>query len=227
MTHSINELLKGYSTFRKNYFESKENPLFQQLRTHGQSPKAIVIACSDSRVDPAFIFDSAPGDLFVVRNVANLVPPCELDHSHHGTSAALEFAVCGLNVPHIVVMGHSNCGGIRALVEGKEKPSSHNFIGQWMALAEPALQKMEETSRGKILSLEEKAECCALHALQASRNNLFTFPWIQERVKKGVLSIHCWFFNLEDGYIHSYHPDTETFSPLYTQALDTEANNKK
>lgn len=214
MAESINDLLSGYTHFRNTYFEDSNCTLFESLRTQGQRPKAIIIACSDSRVDPALILNTAPGDLFVVRNVANLVPPCELDHSHHGTSAALEFAVCSLEVPHIIIMGHSSCGGINALVQGQASPSSESFIGQWMTLAEPALRKMQAEAAQNALTLEEKVECCALHALVDSMENLYTFPWIASRVAAGTLSIHSWFFNLQDGKLYVYNPSTQNFAPL-------------
>jgi carbonic anhydrase len=210
----FNDILSGYSKFRKNYFENPDCQLFKNLNQSGQRPKAIVIACSDSRVDPALLLDTQPGDLFVVRNVANLVPPCEIDHSHHGTSAALEFAVCALEVPHIIILGHSNCGGISALVQGQAGPSEEGFIGQWMALAKPALDKMLSNNDVHHYTLTEKVACCAKHALVDSYHHLYTFPWIKERVEAGKLKLHAWFFQLEDGVIKSYNTENKLFEDL-------------
>lgn len=210
----FNDFLEGYTKFRKDYFENPNCQLFKSLTKWGQKPKAIVIACSDSRVDPALLLNTAPGDLFVVRNVANLVPPCELDHTHHGTSAALEFAVCALEVPHIIILGHSHCGGISALVQGQAGPSEHGFIGQWMGLAKSALDKTLSLSAKNPLSLSDKVACCAKHALINSYENLYTFPWIEERVKLGNLKLHAWFFELDEGLIYSYHDDDKCFNVL-------------
>lgn len=112
MPKEIDRLVRGYQAFRSHYF-NRDNPIFEKLVYHGQHPKALMIACSDSRVDPAIIMNAQPGDLFIIRNVANLVPPYEDDDTYHGTSAALEFGVCILNIRHIVIFGHTQCGGIR------------------------------------------------------------------------------------------------------------------
>ena len=139
---SIERLLEGYRRFRKTRFAATQE-LYRKLGKQGQSPEVLFIACCDSRVDPATIFDTGPGELFVVRNVANLVPPWAPDGSHHGTSAAIEFAVRHLKVRDIVVMGHAQCGGVAALLKGfHEQPGASDFIGSWISLAEEAKQRM-------------------------------------------------------------------------------------
>ena len=126
-------LIDGYRRFRANAWLERRR-LFETLAVEGQAPRALVIACADSRVDPAMIFDAAPGELFIVRNVANLVPPYAPDAAYHGTSAAIEFAVCVLEVPDIVVLGHANCGGVRALLEGVPD-GARDFVGPWISIA--------------------------------------------------------------------------------------------
>src|SRR5215510_6877709 len=139
MPHTIEDLIKGYLKFRNDYY-LQSNPLFEQLVSQGQQPKILVVACSDSRVDPALILNTRPGDLFVVRNVANLIPRYEADDHFHGTSAALEFGVCGLKIKHIIVLGHTLCGGIESLVIHSKAIESKQFITKWMKLAEPAYE---------------------------------------------------------------------------------------
>lgn len=206
----IHHFIEGYNHFKRNYFENPKCDLFEKLHSEGQSPKAIVIACSDSRVDPALLLNAAPGDLFVVRNVANLVPPCEHDSAHHGTSAALEFAVCGLQVEHIIIMGHSQCGGIASLVARSPALTEHSFIGTWMELATPALEAIEGGQNDN-LTLEQKGDLCAQHALLFSLENLKTFPWIQERLANNQLKLHAWFFNLKEGNLYRYDDTAKAF----------------
>jgi carbonic anhydrase len=193
----IDKLLEGFQRFREKYFH-KEPELFERLATRGQAPKVAVVACCDSRVDPAIVTDCSPGDLFTIRNVANLVPPHEPEGQYHGTSAAIEFAVRGLGVEHIVVLGHAQCGGIGALMEGAYSNAAQNdFITAWMGiarkardtvLADPALQTREAQTRA-----------CEQAAIHVSLSNLMTFPWIRERVEEGKLRLHGWYFDLESG----------------------------
>jgi len=212
MPKDIQDLLEGYQQFKQTYFVDHQTTLYHSLATEGQRPKAIVIACADSRVDPAILTQAAPGDLFVVRNVANLVPPCENDHTtHHGTSAALEFAVCGLQVKHIIVLGHSQCGGIKALVEQSPALTEQSFIGDWMDLAKPARIITFKTIPDA--SLEQKVDFCTQQALIQSRKNLLTFPWIQSRVQEHKLFIHNWFFDIKTGTLAIYDSEKDSFIP--------------
>ncbi|MES2677374.1 MAG: carbonic anhydrase [Pseudomonadota bacterium] len=210
MSENLEYVIAGYKKFRQKYFQS-DNQLYEDLK-NGQSPKILVIACSDSRVDPAIILNCKPGDLFVVRNVANLVPPYENDSGHHGTSAALEFAVLSLGIKHIIILGHSSCGGIQALVQDPSKMQEENFISRWMEIAQPALQKTLENYPHQ--SIEKQVGNCAKFALINSLNNLFTFPWIKEKVASKELFLHSWYFNIDSGIIEEFDSKTENFTEL-------------
>lgn len=213
MSKTLEQLIAGYYQFHENYFNI-ENSLYENLVQQGQQPAVMVIACSDSRVDPAIVMNCQPGDLFVVRNVANLVPPCEEDEGFHGTSAALEFAVNVLNVRDIVIFGHSQCGGIKSLVEQQEEilAPSHHFISNWMKIAEPAYREVIEDQN--LHSLNEKIEACCQKSLVNSLTNLETFPWIKKRLKSGKLFLHSWYFELSSGKIYAFDQQIKTFMPL-------------
>ncbi len=187
-------LMLGYQRFMERYwFENRD--VFQALAAKGQAPRAMVIACCDSRVSPEVIFDTEPGEIFVVRNVANLVPPYAPDSDNHGTSAALEFAVRKLLVSHIIVMGHSLCGGIRALVEDN-LTDDDDFIGPWMKIATVARERSLAVADGVV---ETARQLCEHESIRVSLANLMTFPWIRSRVEQGDLQLHGWFFNIESG----------------------------
>jgi carbonic anhydrase len=172
----------------------------------------MIIGCSDSRVDPAILTNCAPGDIFTVRNVANLVPPCEHDGTLHGVSAALEFAVCHLGVEHIIVLGHSQCGGINALMTGSCDCSHDSFISRWMSIATPAREKVLAELPGKDMNLQQRAAEQA--SILLSLENLHTFPWIDQRVEQGVLSLHGWYFDLGSGDLLEYKSASGTFEKL-------------
>ncbi|MDP1974460.1 MAG: carbonic anhydrase, partial [Alphaproteobacteria bacterium] len=179
----------------------------------GQQPKILMIACSDSRVDPAIITNCEPGDLFVIRNVANLVPPYQADDSLHGTSAALEFAICNLKIQHIIVFGHSQCAGIQALLDHAITPYlPYSFITKWMELAQPACDQtyLEHAEANQ----ETKNHFCGKYAIINSLKNLMTFPWIKENVQKNNLIIHGWFFDLSTGIINAYNDKIDQFEEL-------------
>ncbi len=194
----IKQLFAGYERFRRRYFDGHSN-LYDRLKL-AQQPKVIVIACSDSRVDPAILLDAEPGELFVVRNVANLVPPHAGDHGTHGVSAALEFAVCTLEVSDIIVLGHSQCGGIKALLSN----ATGEYVSRWMDIAREAATIV--CHRHDVQS-DEAARACEQHSILLSLQNLLTFPWIHERVKCGTLKTHGWYFDLASGTIAVF--DTE------------------
>lgn len=204
----IKQLIEGFGRFKSHYFE-KEPGLFQQLINQGQSPKVMVVACCDARVDPAIITDCSPGDLFVVRNVANLVPPCEVGDGYHGTSAALEFAVRTLHVEHIVVLGHSQCGGIQALVDNAGGGPVGEFISPWMAIAKNACQHVLATAPDA--PRIEKIRACEQAAIQGSLRNLRTFPWIHEAVAQQRLALHGWYFDIVQGQLLTYNHDFMCF----------------
>ena len=196
----MKSLLAGYQRFRANGWP-KQQDAFQSLAKEGQSPRALVVACVDSRVDPAMIFDTAPGEMLTVRNVANLVPPYEPDAAYHGTSAALEFGVRVLEVAHVMVLGHGLCGGVQALLNGPPD-KAHEFVGPWMSIAWPARVRALHFS-----SAEERQRCCEHEVIKVSLANLMTFPWIAERVAAGKLELHGAWFDIHTGLLMICQPD--------------------
>ncbi len=209
----IARLITGFRRFQKVYFRG-DNELFDELKG-GQNPNTLVIGCCDSRVDPAILTDSAPGDLFVVRNVGNLVPPYEPDAGHHGISAALEYAVCGLQVQHVIILGHSQCGGIAYLMKNDGAGQSE-FIGHWVGMVSAAKQEVDDRLSGKPAEVRQRA--CEQAAILLSLDNLLTFPWLRERAEKGELFLHGWYFDLVSGELLSYSPDAGAFRPLVRRA---------
>ncbi len=200
----IDKLIEGFGRFRKTHYGGQPD-VFRRLVKAGQSPRTLIIGCCDSRVDPAIITDCDPGDLFVIRNVANLVPPFETGGNYHGTSAALEFGVRRLEVQHIIVLGHTHCGGIRALMENPgEHPEDSPFVASWMQVAGHARNRV--LARARDLDAETLARACEQEAIRVSLDNLLTFPWILERVARGTLTLHGWHFDLEAGELSSWDP---------------------
>ncbi len=191
----IDKLLKGYERFRNGYFE-QNRPQLEQLADE-QNPEIAMVSCCDSRVDPAILFDVEPGDIFVIRNVANLVPPFETRGDYHGTSAALEFAVSCLKVKQVVVLGHANCGGIRALMETDTSVKGESFIDSWMHLAASA--KKEVLARDDLETPQQRLDVCERTAVSYSLKNLMTYPWIRSQVKAGGLSLVGCYYDLRSG----------------------------
>lgn len=208
--HEIQKFIHGFRNFQEEYFH-EDRELFDLLK-QGQRPKVVLIGCSDSRVDPSMMVRSDPGDLFIVRNVANLVPPCEHDQSYHGVSAALEYAVCHLEVEHIIVLGHSCCGGIRSLMEGIPGDKSNEYISKWVSIAERAKQQVLEKFANA--SNERQSKACEHASILVSLENLLTFPWVKERVDSGKLDLHGWYFEIESGTLYSYNPGSGKFELL-------------
>jgi carbonic anhydrase len=207
----LRKLTSGFLEFQRSTFIPKQ-ALFQQLVIK-QTPKIMMIACSDSRVDPAILTNCEPGDLFMVRNVANLVPPCARDLGAHGTSAALEFAVSSLEVEHIIVLGHSGCGGIKALLTADPAiASEHTFIHTWMQIADEARRRTLVTARNQ--PLEIQLRILEQESIKTSLSNLLSFPWIASRVADGRLRIHGWRFELSEGNMYVYVPEDDRFVPL-------------
>ncbi len=191
------KLLKGYRNFLATRFEA-EKKRYETLAEGLQSPEIMVVGCCDSRVSPEIIFDARPGELFVVRNVANLVPPHETNGAFHGTSAALEFAVEVLNVKHIVVLGHQRCGGIRAYAEKMAPLTSGDFIGKWINMIAPAADMLGE--RGDA-PLDDYAARLELASIGQSLVNLMTFGMVRRRVEAGTLNLHGAYFGIADGQL--------------------------
>jgi len=205
---SPKQLIEGFARFRERHF-AREDALFRELVEQGQTPRTLVVACCDARVDPALVLDCAPGDLFVIRNVANLVPPAENQGHYHGTSAALEFGVRKLNVAHIIVLGHAHCGGIHALLEG-DVQKGDAFISQWMGIAEAARERVDRENAGGAT----RQHACEQQAILVSLDNLMTFPWIRERVEQGTLALHGWYFDIERGELLGYDTAARRFEIL-------------
>jgi carbonic anhydrase len=206
MPKSIENLIEGYKHFKEEYFNKNRN-LFDNLITKGQRPKVLFVACSDSRVDPAIVTNATPGDLFVIRNVANLVPPYEDkdNASYHGTSAALEFGVCSLNIKHIVVFGHSKCGGMNSLFDNSN--NNKGFIAKWMQIASVSRDFVNQNY--STLDDSDKSDLCGKYSLINSVNNLKTFPWIRSRLKDGRLNIHAWHFDIANGNISTLNAQNQ------------------
>lgn len=205
---ATDKLIDGYQRFREGYYQENREQLLK-LAKEGQSPKIALISCSDSRVDPSVILDCEPGDLFVIRNVANLVPPCEDCNSLHGTSAALEFAVTGLEVESIVVLGHTQCGGIKALMDTPASNSSDTFIGKWMQQLEGV--RNEILNDDTMNNNETRYSCCEQKGIKHSLQNLMTFPWVKERVENGTLKLHGWRYDLTNSHLCIMDNDSGDF----------------
>lgn len=198
--NSFTKILTGYQSFRKKYVHGNKS-IMKYLSYHGQKPQIMMVSCCDSRVDPALILQCDPGDLFVVRNVANIVPPFEKDEAHHGTSAALEFGVRVLKVEHLILLGHSQCGGIQALLN-RDDSNDNDFITNWVSLIKTKHDHAHDT------------DACAKSALNHSYQNCLSFPWIQDKVTKKELFIHLWFFDIEKGQIFTYSDTQKEYRPL-------------
>ncbi|MEP2706654.1 MAG: carbonic anhydrase [Roseibium sp.] len=203
------DLLDGYSHYlQKGFVRYKET--HEHLAVYGQKPKVMVVSCCDSRVTPEGIFHSGPGDLFVLRNVANLVPPFEATEGQHGTSAAIEFAVTSLEVEHVVVMGHAKCGGVQAFRENANAPAlKGDFIGRWIKLLEPAAISMACMPVDRI---DDPQLAMEYAGVRQSLKNLRTFPFVEERVEAGNLTLHGAWFDILSGELRVMDPETERFS---------------
>jgi carbonic anhydrase len=202
----FSNLIDGYHRFRSIDWP-RQRDRWAELRD-SQSPKVMVIACSDSRVDPATIFDTSPGEMFVVRNVANLVPPFDNDGGRHGVSAALEFAVTQLEVPEVVVLGHGSCGGVAAALtrrfDGAE-PGEGGFIDKWINLLDEARDRVTACGGGTAMLEHE--------GIKVSLVNLRSFPCVRQRERDGRLKLHGAFFAIEDGILHILDEASGTFGP--------------
>ena len=203
-------LIDGYGAFASGRLQSEQHR-YRELAERGQTPEIMVIGCCDSRVSPEVIFDARPGELFVVRNVANLVPPYEQEGKYHGVSAALEFGVGVLKVKHIVVLGHAQCGGVQAYAEDADPISPGDFIGRWMSLMAPAAEKVGprgEMSRGEFLARMEKA------SVVNTLDNLMTFPRLRKLIERGTVALHGAYFGVAKGELSVLDRATGEFRPV-------------
>ena len=208
----LEEMIEGYRRFREIGWE-RERERWSEL-AEGQSPKVMVLACSDSRVDPTLIFDAPPGQMFVVRNVANLAPPFETSHGYHGVSAALEFAVTQLEVEEVLVLGHGSCGGCAAALTGQFDDADHgegHFIAAWVDM----LQDARERVRSRHAVLDGDALLAMEHeAVKVSLANLRTFPWVIEREAAGRLTLHGGHFSIAEGRLYLLDEAEGSFRPV-------------
>ena len=203
----LQRLISGFRQFREKYFEQPDSP----YRVSGQAPKTLVIGCSDSRVDPAIITSAGPGELFVVRNVANLVPPFEKGGGFHGVSSAIEFAVVNLKVENVMILGHRQCGGIQALVTSAQT-NSETFVDRWVAIARPA--HFRALAAHPHAGVDELCQHCELEAIKISIENLRTFPFIVKAEKERGLNIIGAYFDLELGILMELNEETGKFVNL-------------
>ncbi len=213
---AINSLIEGYKTFRSGTYRQNVER-YSELGKVDQKPKALIIACCDSRADPAMIFSADPGELFVVRNVANLIPPYQPDEHLHGTSAAIEFGIEGLDIHDIVVMGHARCGGIKALYENGEGIAPEGeFVSNWMSLAQNVAEEVRRTHGH--LKPAELVRMMEMRAVVASLEQLRTFPFVREREADGRLRLHGWFYGIATGVLSIYDPKTDRFDEVRDDA---------
>lgn len=201
-------LLSGYDRYRKKGFP-RNKAIHERLAVYGQTPEVMVVSCCDSRVTPESIFAAGPGELFVVRNVANLVPPFEEAWGQHGTSAAIEYGITGLHVKHIVVLGHAKCGGIHAFRESSSStPLEGGFIGPWIKLLEPAAISMACMPVDRI---DDPQLAMEYAGVRQSLKNLMTFPFVADVVERGELQLHGAWFDIGSGELRVMDPQTQRF----------------
>jgi carbonic anhydrase len=205
----IEKFVHGFSRFQQQYF-SEEHGLYDALRA-GQRPTTLLIGCCDSRVDPMLLTGSDPGDMFVVRNIANLVPPCTPD-APPGVSSAIEFAICDLEVARVIVLGHAKCGGIRALLAQQRPARETDFVARWMRIAAPVRERVLRELAHK--SSEERHTACEKASILQSLDNLLTYPWLKRRVEEGKLVLHGWYFDIDSGSLMAYSARQQRFLPI-------------
>lgn len=215
---NVNKFLSGFRRFQQQHL-GHQHALFDQLLAEGQRPRALMIACCDSRCDPALLMDCDPGDMFVVRNVANLVPPYDQARSFAATSSAIAFAISNLEVEHVIIMGHARCGGIRALMEHRPPASDEEkLIAQWVGIADIARQRVLQDLPEQ--SQEIQGRACEQAAILVSLENLMSYPWISKRVQQGSLVLHGWYFDMETGELLQYQPELAKFEVIVANSHD-------
>jgi carbonic anhydrase len=208
-------LLDGYRMFRTQRLPTEQSR-YRELSERGQSPEVMVIGCCDSRVSPEVIFDAKPGELFVVRNIANLVPVYTPDGGTHGVSAALEYAVQVLRVKHVVVLGHAQCGGIRAFIDKIAPLSPGDFIGKWMSMFVKPGEIVEQRPHESMQDFTTRIEKAAVFR---SLENLMTFPFVRTKVESGQLQLHGAYFGVAEGSLFVLDKQTKEFKSAANQAL--------
>lgn len=205
-------LTDRYRRFRHRHFVAHADQ-YEELATYGQSPETMIISCSDSRVDPETIFSAMPGEIFVVRNVANLVPPYEVSGKYHGVSAAMEFAVLNLRVKNMIIMGHSGCGGVKAALDQSAAIQTEaHFISKWMSMLDDARLAVLAAHQNSSSSVRQEA--LEKEAIKQSISNLRTFPFVKEQEEKGRLSLHGAHFDIKSGTLTVLNHSRGLFYPL-------------
>src|SRR5215468_1661678 len=207
MSQFPQHLVDGYRTFASQRLPTEQSR-YRELSVRGQSPEVMVIGCCDSRVSPEVIFDAGPGELFVMRNIANLVPVYAPDGGTHGVSAALEYAVSVLRVKHIVVLGHAQCGGIRAFIDKIAPLSPGDFIGKWMSMFVKPGEIVEQRPHESMQDFATRIEKAAVHR---SLENLMTFPCVSILVERGNLQLHGAYFGVAEGSLFVLDKATKEF----------------
>ena len=212
MSYFPDHLADRYRRFKLRHFIPHQDD-YERLASHGQNPDVMVVSCCDSRVEPEAVFSAMPGELFAVRNVANLVPPYETDGKYHGVSAALEFAVLNVRVKHIVVMGHSGCGGVRACIEHEAtRQTAAEFIANWMSMLDVARDRIIGEKPGQ--SPADLRATLEREGVKVSLANLRTFPCVQILEGKGRLALHGAYFDISSGQLSVLNEATGDFVPL-------------
>lgn len=212
MAHFPQHLTDRFLRFKFRHFDQNRDR-YEELANFGQSPDVMVVSCCDSRCDPETIFSAMPGELFVVRNVANLIPPFETGGKFHGVSAALEFAALNLRVKHIVIMGHSGCGGIKAtLDQGTARQTDAMFISRWMSMLDDCRLAVLSSNQGA--SRQDLLETLEREAVKVSLRNLRSFPFISDMENQSKLSLHGAFFDIGSGNLLVLNPQNGEFHPL-------------
>ena len=208
-----NYLVQRYRGWKATGYADNKS-FYKRLATDGQHPRAMVIACCDSRVNVIPMFGADQGELFIHRNIANLVPPFQPDGDHHGTSAAVEYAVRVLKVSNLMVMGHSGCGGVKGCIDmckghAPDLEQKDSFVGRWMDILRPRFEQVAD-----IKDAEEQQRAMEKKAIVTSLENLMTFPWIEEAVSAGTLTLHGLWNDIGEGALEHYDPQDDSFHPV-------------
>lgn len=204
----MERLIEGFKRFRTQYFQ-EHRARFERLSERGQRPRYGVVTCADSRIDTTRVFDAVPGEIFLIRNIANLVPPYQPDDRQHATSAAIEYAVRFLKIGQLVVLGHAGCGGISALLDPPKQPT--DFVASWLEIARPARERVLANTS---LTVEERQRQCELEALKSSIENVLQYPWVAARVEDGSLLADALYLDLEHGELLLYSRAKDRFEPV-------------
>ncbi|MBM3555821.1 MAG: carbonic anhydrase [Alphaproteobacteria bacterium] len=208
-------LIEGFHGFQERFYD-RDPTFFEDLIGSGQKPRVLVVACSDSRSDPAILTAAQPGDLFIVRNVAAIVPPYAADGRHHGTSSAIEYGVKALGVDHVVILGHSNCGGLRAMADGlAPEMGEFEFVTPWVGIVASARSAGDAAPAD---APRQRARLIEQAAVSISIANLMSYPWIAERTKAGRLAVHGWYFDMRLGALMALDAEKKEFRRIHPGA---------